>query len=133
MAKVAERYALGPTRVQFQNKNPRAWAEFAPARRALDQGLGADHARRAGATALAVGLTDAMKALRVPTLILTGDEMILPRAGADDEARDPGRRARGHALRRAHHQHRGLTRFNRQVFNFLTVEMGPGRRAIRAQ
>ncbi len=30
-AKVAERYALGPARVQFQNKNPRGWAEFAAA------------------------------------------------------------------------------------------------------
>ena len=30
-AKVAERYAVGPSRVQFQNKNPRGWAEFAAA------------------------------------------------------------------------------------------------------
>src|ERR1700753_1334612 len=30
-AKVAERYAVGPARVQFQNKNPRGWAEFAAA------------------------------------------------------------------------------------------------------
>ncbi|MFI5067951.1 MAG: alpha/beta fold hydrolase, partial [Streptosporangiales bacterium] len=30
-AKVAERYAVGPARVQFQNKNPRGWAEFASA------------------------------------------------------------------------------------------------------
>ena len=30
-AKVAERYAIGPARVQFQNKNPRGWAEFAAA------------------------------------------------------------------------------------------------------
>ena len=30
-AKVAERYAIGPARVQFQNKNPRGWAEFAEA------------------------------------------------------------------------------------------------------
>ena len=29
MAKVAKRYSLGPTRVQFQNKDPRGWAEFA--------------------------------------------------------------------------------------------------------
>src|SRR5215472_9174445 len=28
---VAERYAVGPARVQFQNKNPRGWAEFAAA------------------------------------------------------------------------------------------------------
>src|SRR5246500_4184999 len=29
MAKAAEGYALGPTRVQFQNKDPRGWQEFA--------------------------------------------------------------------------------------------------------
>ena len=29
MAKAAKGYALGPTRVQFQNKDPRGWAEFA--------------------------------------------------------------------------------------------------------
>ncbi len=29
MAKAAEGYALGPTRVQFQNKDPRGWGEFA--------------------------------------------------------------------------------------------------------
>src|SRR5215204_5217890 len=28
MAKAAEGYALGPTRVQFQNKDPRGWTEF---------------------------------------------------------------------------------------------------------
>lgn len=30
-AAVAERYAVGPARVQFQNKNPEAWATFAAA------------------------------------------------------------------------------------------------------
>src|SRR5207247_9296250 len=29
MTKAAEGYALGPTRVQFQNKDPRGWREFA--------------------------------------------------------------------------------------------------------
>src|ERR671937_1183846 len=29
MQKAAEAYALGPTRVQFQNKDPRGWREFA--------------------------------------------------------------------------------------------------------
>ena len=28
-AEAAKKYALGPTRVQFQNKDPRGWAEFA--------------------------------------------------------------------------------------------------------
>jgi len=30
-AEVAKRYSVGPARVQFQNKNPRGWAEFAQA------------------------------------------------------------------------------------------------------
>ena len=30
-AQVAQRYAVGPARVQFQNKNPRGWAQFAAA------------------------------------------------------------------------------------------------------
>ena len=30
-AKVAESYAVGPARVQLQNKNPQAWREFAGA------------------------------------------------------------------------------------------------------
>jgi hypothetical protein len=29
--RVARWYAIGPARVQFQNKNPRGWAEFAAA------------------------------------------------------------------------------------------------------
>ena len=29
MAKAAEGYALGPTRVQHQNSDPRGWREFA--------------------------------------------------------------------------------------------------------
>src|SRR5438067_1971463 len=29
MAKAAEAYALGPTRVQHQNRDPRGWREFA--------------------------------------------------------------------------------------------------------
>src|SRR5690348_1170675 len=29
MAKASEAYALGPTRVQYQNKDPRGWREFA--------------------------------------------------------------------------------------------------------
>ena len=29
MARAAEAYALGPTRVQHQNRDPRGWREFA--------------------------------------------------------------------------------------------------------
>ena len=63
----AEAYALGPTRVQFQNKDPRGWAEFAAQlARAFDQGLGAHHARRADEAPLAVRADRRHEALDVP-------------------------------------------------------------------
>ncbi len=71
----AAKYAYGPTRVQFENKDPRGFAEF---KRML-----AEHdALGARLTQLGVqrerpslyDLTDELKALRVPILILTGDE-----------------------------------------------------------
>jgi pimeloyl-ACP methyl ester carboxylesterase len=71
----AAKYALGPTRVQFQNKDPRGFDEF---RRML-----AEHsALGARNTQLGVqrerpslyDLVDQMKALTVPTLVLSGDE-----------------------------------------------------------
>ncbi len=75
MAKFAERYAFGPTRVQFQNKDPRGFAEFLaqlaehdPVGAALTQ-LGVQRERPS-----LWDLTEEMKALRAPTLILTGDE-----------------------------------------------------------
>jgi pimeloyl-ACP methyl ester carboxylesterase len=75
MAKAAEGYALGPTRVQFQNKDPRGWREFA------DQ-LAQHSTEGAARTMRGVqkrrpslfDLVDKMKAIRVPTLIMTGDE-----------------------------------------------------------
>jgi len=75
MREVAKRYSLGPTRVQFQNKNPRGWREFA------DQL--AEHSTRGSAlTMLGVQarrpslweLVEGMRSLRVPTLVVTGDE-----------------------------------------------------------
>ncbi len=75
MVEAAESYALGPTRVQFQNKDPRGWAEFA--------GFLAEHAATGSAlTMLGVQrrrpslyeLVDRMQRLTVPTLIVTGDE-----------------------------------------------------------
>ena len=75
MGAFAAKYALGPTRVQFANKDPRGFAEF---QRAL-----AEHDATGSAnTQLGVqrerpslyDLTGEMKALRVPTLVLTGDE-----------------------------------------------------------
>lgn len=75
MAAFAERYAYGPTRVQFQNKDPRGFAEFL--------GQLAEHSALGSAnTQLGVqrerpslyDLVAEMRALRVPTLIVTGDE-----------------------------------------------------------
>jgi pimeloyl-ACP methyl ester carboxylesterase len=75
MAGFAAKYAYGPSRVQFENKDPRGFAEF---RRML-----AEHDATGSAnTQLGVqrerpslyDLTDKMRALRVPTLVLTGDE-----------------------------------------------------------
>src|SRR5207245_914642 len=70
MAKAAEGYALGPTRVQFQNKDPRGWAEFA-------RQLGEHSAKGSALTMRGVqrrrpslyDLTERMRALTVPTLI----------------------------------------------------------------
>lgn len=75
VAAFADRYAEGPTRVQFQNKDPRGWAEF---REQL-----ADHSLRGSANTMRgvqskrpsiYDLEERMRALRVPTLVLTGDE-----------------------------------------------------------
>ena len=75
MAKAAETYALGPTRVQFQNKDPRGWREFA------DQL--ADHSSEGSALTMRgvqsrrpslFDLTAEMKKITAPTLIITGDE-----------------------------------------------------------
>jgi pimeloyl-ACP methyl ester carboxylesterase len=75
MREVAKRYSLGPTRVQFQNKNPRGWQEFAdqlaghstPGSALTMRGV---QARRPSLWELVEG----MRALKVPTLIVTGDE-----------------------------------------------------------
>ncbi len=75
MAAFAEAYALGPTRVQFQNKDPRGFADF--------QRMLAEHSAQGSAnTQLGVQrerpslyeLTEPMRNLTVPTLVLHGDE-----------------------------------------------------------
>jgi pimeloyl-ACP methyl ester carboxylesterase len=75
MAKVSETYALGPSRVQFQNNDPRGWQEFA------DQLAG--HSDRGSANTLRgvqsrrpslYDLTAEMAKITAPTLIVTGDE-----------------------------------------------------------
>ena len=73
--KVAERYAVGPARVQFQNKNPRGWAEFAAAL-AGHSSLGSALTMRgvqAGRPSL-YGLTGQLARVHVPVLVLVGDE-----------------------------------------------------------
>ena len=75
MTIAAKSYALGPTRVQFQNKDSRGWAEFAE--------LLAEHSSTGSAlTMLGVQrrrpslyeLVDRMRRMMVPTLVVTGDE-----------------------------------------------------------
>lgn len=75
MAKAAEGYALGPTRVQFQNKDPRGWREFA-AQLAEHSTAGSARTMR-GVQARRPSLfdlVDKMAAMTTPTLIMTGDE-----------------------------------------------------------
>jgi pimeloyl-ACP methyl ester carboxylesterase len=74
-ARVAESYAVGPARVQLQNKNPQAWNEFAAAL-ARHDALGAAMTMR-GVQAERPSLyamTEELRAVRTPVLILTGDE-----------------------------------------------------------
>jgi pimeloyl-ACP methyl ester carboxylesterase len=106
----AGKYALGPTRVQFQNKDPRGWSEFAAQL--------AEHSPRGQALTMRglqmrrpslYELVDAMKRIAVPALIVTGDEddpclepallmkrsipnaglVVLPRAGHTINIEDP--------------------------------------------
>jgi pimeloyl-ACP methyl ester carboxylesterase len=75
MAAWAATYSLGPTRVQFQNKDPRGWREFADmlaehsAAGSADTQQGVQKKRPS-----LYDLTDRMEALTVPTLIVSGDE-----------------------------------------------------------
>jgi pimeloyl-ACP methyl ester carboxylesterase len=75
MAKAAEAYALGPTRVQFQNKDARGWKEL------VDQL--AEHSTEGAALTMRgvqkrrsslFDLVDKMKTMTAPTLVMTGDE-----------------------------------------------------------
>jgi pimeloyl-ACP methyl ester carboxylesterase len=74
-AKVAERYAIGPARVQFQDKNPRGWAEFAAAL-AAHSSLGSALTMR-GVQAACPSLcefTGELAQVQIPVLVLVGDE-----------------------------------------------------------
>jgi len=74
-SEAAKKYALGPTRVQFQNKDPRGWAEFA---QQLHDGSSKGHALTMRGVQMKrpslYELTGEMKAINLPTLIITGDE-----------------------------------------------------------
>ena len=83
MAAVAAIYARGPTRVQFEDKDPRGWREFA-------EQLAEHSAIGSALTLLGVqgqrpsvyALEEPMRQCQVPTLIMTGDE--------DEPCLDPG-------------------------------------------
>ena len=85
METASRSYALGPSRVQLQNKDPRGWTEFA-ARLAGHSTEGSTLTMR-GVQAQRPSLwdlIDEMRRLEVPTLIMTGDE--------DDPCLQPGLR-----------------------------------------
>jgi pimeloyl-ACP methyl ester carboxylesterase len=109
-AAVAKRYAVGPARVQFQNSNPRGWAEFAAAL-AGHSALGSALTMRGvqASRPSLYALTDQLAQVRVPVLIVAGDEdegclepalmlkrtlprsglVILPRTGHTANLEDP--------------------------------------------
>jgi pimeloyl-ACP methyl ester carboxylesterase len=75
MPAFAERYAYGPTRVQYQNKDPRGHAEF--------KAILAEHSAMGSANTQQgvqkerpslYSLVEEMKRITAPTLIITGDE-----------------------------------------------------------
>jgi pimeloyl-ACP methyl ester carboxylesterase len=83
MAEVAKTYGAGPTRVQYEVKDPRGYAEFM-AQLSEHSTLGSANTMR-GVQARRPGLwelVDQMKVLDVPTLVATGDE--------DDPCLEPG-------------------------------------------
>jgi pimeloyl-ACP methyl ester carboxylesterase len=68
-------YSLGASRVQFQNKDPRGWAAFAE-RLSHHSAIGAANTMR-GVQARRPSfwdLEEELKAMTVPTLVMTGDE-----------------------------------------------------------
>ena len=124
---VAKRYSLGPARVQFQNKDPRGWQEFA-------RQLGEHDSTGAELTMLGVQarrpslyeMTAELEQMTTPLLLITGDEdegclepdlmlkrtiassalLVLPRTGHTCNLEDPAA-------------------FNRAVADFIaTVDAG---------
>ena len=75
MAAFAERYALGPTRVQYQNKDPRGHAEF-KAMLAEHSAVGSANTQQGvqKERPSLYTLVEEMKRITVPALIINGDE-----------------------------------------------------------
>ena len=75
MEAFAAKYAYGPTRVQFENKDPRGFAQF---KKELGEhsALGSANTQIGcqGERPSLYDLVDQMRAMTVPTLVLTGDE-----------------------------------------------------------
>jgi pimeloyl-ACP methyl ester carboxylesterase len=132
MPRVADWYSRGPTRVQFLDKDPKGWQEF-------HDRLAAGSARGHALTMQGVqmkrpsvfDLGPRLEALRVPTLVVTGDEdepclepalfmkrkipsaglVVLPRAGHTINLEEP-------------------EAFNRAVLDFVTA-VDAGRWTLR--
>ena len=79
----AKTYSLGASRVQFQNKDPRGWAEFATMLGEHSATGSANTMRGVQARRPSIyDLEAALAAMRVPTLVIVGDE--------DDHCLQPG-------------------------------------------
>ena len=108
---VAQRYAIGPARVQFQRKNPRGWAEFAAAL-AGHSATGSALTMRGvqAARPSLYALRDDLATIAAPMLLVVGDEdegclepalmlkraiasaglVVLPRTGHTANLEEPG-------------------------------------------
>ena len=74
-ATVAESYAVGPARVQLQNKNAAAWREFKEALARHDTTGAANTMRGVQAARPSLyAMQEQLRAVRTPVLILAGDE-----------------------------------------------------------
>ena len=80
---IGQQYAIGPTRVQFQNKDPRGWKEFEAQLREHSSVGSALTMRGVQMKRPSLWeLRDDMRQIDVPTLVVTGDE--------DDPCLEPG-------------------------------------------
>ena len=135
MDKAAEGYASAPSRVQFQNKDPRGWREFA------DQ-LAGNSTRGAALTMRGVQSAPpvAVRSGRADESDHGADPggvrrrgLAVPRARHPDEAHDPDRRPRRHAELRPHDEPGGAGRIQPASSPTSCTRWKPavGRRATR--